>query len=183
MITKEFEEIYREYYSPVYAFLLRLTGGDALVSEELAQETFFQAFLSIHRFRGKCTFFTWLCQIAKNSYFKYIRKHKEYAADFSEIESLLRQAPSAEAIYEAHDTKEALYQAISNLRGKQKDILMLRVYFDCSFREIGLLLNMKENTVKVTYHRAKERLKKQLALSASDHEERTDGRGNLTRTK
>lgn len=60
---------------------------------------------------------------------------------------------------------------------------MLRVYFDCSFREIGLLLNMKENTVKVTYHRAKERLKKQLALSASDHEERTDGRGNLTRTK
>lgn len=27
MITKEFEEIYREYYSPVYAFLLRLTGG------------------------------------------------------------------------------------------------------------------------------------------------------------
>ena len=40
MITKEFEEIYREYYSPVYAFLLRLTGGDALVSEELAQETF-----------------------------------------------------------------------------------------------------------------------------------------------
>lgn len=168
MNTREFEELYKEYHSSVYGFLLRLTAGDTLLSEELAQETFFQVFLSLHRFRGKCGFFTWLCQIAKNTYFKYLRKHKEYAADFTEIETLLRQTPSAEAIYEDQCSREELYQAISELKRRQRDILILRVYFECSFREIGLLLNMKESAVKVACHRAKETLKKRLTLSAKD---------------
>ncbi|MGN0115245.1 MAG: RNA polymerase sigma factor, partial [Acutalibacteraceae bacterium] len=52
-----FEKIYRENFSRVYAFLFKMTR-DPDLSEELTQETFYQAFVSFHRFEGKCDIFT-----------------------------------------------------------------------------------------------------------------------------
>ena len=51
------------------------------VSEELTQETFFQAYLSIHRFKGESDVFTWLASIAKHVYFKYMKKQKMSVED------------------------------------------------------------------------------------------------------
>ncbi|GEM_PF-5940730 len=71
---QEFEKIYQEYYADIWHFLLCLTGYDTLTAEELTQETFYQAFLYFERFRGECQLRTWLFQVAKNVYRKYIRK-------------------------------------------------------------------------------------------------------------
>ena len=48
-----FEKIYRDYFNGVYAFIFKLTR-DCDLSEELSQETFYQAFLSFRRFKGNC---------------------------------------------------------------------------------------------------------------------------------
>ena len=69
-----FENIYRTYKEDVYRFICKLTNYNHDVTEELMAETFFQAFISFHRFKGKCEVKTWLCQIAKNVYSGYIRK-------------------------------------------------------------------------------------------------------------
>ena len=71
----EFEELYNSYYKDVYYFVLKLTGYQEHITEEVTQETFFQAFLSLKRFRGECSIKSWLCQIAKNTYYKYLRTH------------------------------------------------------------------------------------------------------------
>lgn len=162
---KEFDEIYREYYHVLYTFLLRLTAGNHLLTEELTQETFYQAFISIHRYNGKCQFFTWLCQIAKNSYFKYLRKNRALAVDFVILgeELLKNEQESTEQQYECKVVKEDLRKAISQLNKKQQNIVMLRIYFELSFQEIGKLLGMKENTVRVNFYRAKEILKQFLS--------------------
>ena len=55
--VNSFEMLYRAYYDRVYAFLYRLCGDRAL-AEDLAQETFLQAYTSFHRFRGECEVFT-----------------------------------------------------------------------------------------------------------------------------
>jgi RNA polymerase sigma factor (sigma-70 family) len=49
---------------------------DYPLSEELTQETFYQAFISIDKFQGRCQIKTWLCQIAKNTFYQYLRKKK-----------------------------------------------------------------------------------------------------------
>ena len=72
---EKFETIYRQHYKGVYSFLYRLSG-DSDLAEELAQETFYQAFTGFHRFRGKCGIFTWLAAIAKHVYYKYLRQNK-----------------------------------------------------------------------------------------------------------
>lgn len=162
---KEFGAIYKEYYHALFAFLLRLSGGDRLLAEELTQEAFYQAFISIHRYNGKCQFFTWLCQIAKNSYFKYLQKHKEVSVDFGRLEEelLCDSGEDPGVICETKLMKGAMRRAIGRLKKKQKDVLILRVYFELSFREIGKSLGISETAAKVNYHRGKEMLRKELS--------------------
>ncbi|MCI8485499.1 MAG: sigma-70 family RNA polymerase sigma factor [Lachnospiraceae bacterium] len=160
---KEFDEIYREYYDPLYGFLLKLTGGEACIAEELTQETFFQVYLSLHRFRGQCRFFTWLCQVAKNTYFKYLRKHREIAMDISLLQGELTESrDNVEDFCERKQLRQELRKAILDLPKKQRDVLLLRVYFELPFQEIGKLLRIEDQAAKVRYHRGKEALKKMM---------------------
>ncbi len=78
----EFEEIYNLYHKDVYYFVMKLTDYRDSVAEEVTQESFYQAFISIKRFRGECTMKTWLCRIARNTYYRYLKKHaKETCLD------------------------------------------------------------------------------------------------------
>ena len=70
---EEMVEIYRKYMPQVYNFLFSLCH-DAHLSEELTQETFFQALKSIDSFRGDCKIYVWLCSIAKHLWYKELKK-------------------------------------------------------------------------------------------------------------
>ena len=71
----EFEGIYRTYFKAVYLYVLRLSG-DEHIAEEITSEAFFKAIRSVDGFRGECEIRVWLCQIAKNTYYSYLKKHK-----------------------------------------------------------------------------------------------------------
>lgn len=161
---KAFEEIYQEFYDPLHGFILKLVGGDPHIAEEITQEAFYQAYVSIHRYNGACKLFTWLCQIAKNCYWKYLRKNKAVPMDSQALEVALTEdeGQSPEQICEIKIMKEELRRAISRLNKKQRDIVILRIYFERTFQEIAKLLKMNETAVKVNYHRAKALLKKRF---------------------
>ena len=72
---EDLSEIYKSYANEVKLFLLCLTSSEDL-AEEITQETFYQAVKSIHRYNGECKISVWLCQIAKHSYFDYLKKAK-----------------------------------------------------------------------------------------------------------
>ena len=74
----QFEQVYREYFSDVYAYILRLSGS-ADVAEEITSETFFKALDAIDGFRGDCEIRVWLCRIAKNCYFSHLKRSKRFS--------------------------------------------------------------------------------------------------------
>ena len=81
---EEMVEIYRKYLPQVYNFLFSLCH-DAHLSEELTQETFFQALKSIDSFRGDCKIYVWLCSIAKHLWYKELKKKdREVVAEYVE---------------------------------------------------------------------------------------------------
>ena len=86
---KEFEEIYKTYYKDVYRFIYKTTGGNHELSEELTQDTFFEAYRSFHRYNGSCSVLTWLCAISKNLWFHYLRKHKNVTVNLEALEETL----------------------------------------------------------------------------------------------
>ena len=71
--SDEFEALFEQHFSRIYSYLLSLCHNEHL-AEELTQETFFQILKSLPNYRGESSLLTWMCQIAKNVWYQYLRK-------------------------------------------------------------------------------------------------------------
>ena len=154
------EDIYKTYADEVKKFLICLTS-DVDLAEELTQETFYQAVKSINRYNGKCKMSVWLCQIAKHSFYNYLKKHKQ---TFS-IEELTENGTTIadkqdlpDIKIESRDTYISIHKEIHWLDEPYKEIFLLRTLSELSFREIGEIFSKNENWARVTYYRAKTKL-------------------------
>ena len=161
-----FEKIYRDYFNGVYAFIFKLTR-DSDLSEELSQETFYQAFLSFRRFKGNCDIFTWLISIAKHTYYKYLRKNRMSLSsiDFSELEKfsqIVDENGNPADTIQQKDFRERITQFVNKLPQKYYDVVLLRIYADMPFSEVAAALDITENSAKVIFYRAKKILMEDL---------------------
>lgn len=155
---QDFDKIYAEYFSEVYGFLLMLCKN-ATLAEEIAQETFFKALKNIDNFNGKSKITTWLCEIAKNTYFDYLKKHR-HKADYP-----LETIPSGANIEEEFSDSEtayAIHKVLHRLKEPYKEVFWLRTFGELPFLQIGKLFNKSENWARVTYYRAKILIKEDL---------------------
>lgn len=153
----EFDEIYKRYFSDVYKYALSLTC-DEHAAEEITQETFFKALKAIDKFDGRCKLYVWLCQIAKNTYFTDRRrtaKGSELSTESRPDDALEERLLNKESCFEIHKKLHALGEPY-------KEVFSLRVFGELSFRQIGELFEKTESWARVTYHRAKMKIKEDL---------------------
>ena len=155
------DEIYQQYARTVYRYLMSLTRDEAL-SEELTQETFYQAIRTVDRFDGSCAVSTWLCAIAKRVLVTHRRRHP----DMEDVEEQIIPAASAEQDALANVGRVDLLRQVHALPEPGREVVYLRVFGDLSFREIGAILGRTENWARVTYYRAKETLRKEVEHDA-----------------
>ena len=151
------EEIYREHSKMIYKYLFSITHN-ADLSEELTQETFYQAIKSLKSFDKSCKVSTWLCAIAKNQLLSYRRKHPQ--AD--ELDETMEAADDIETGVIARLGKIEILKRLHLVEEPYKEVLHLRLFGDLSFREIGDIFERSENWARVTFYRAKEKLRKQM---------------------
>ena len=153
------EKIYQQYAQTVYRYLLSLTR-DADLAEELTQETFYQAIRSIDRFDGSCKLSTWLCAIAKNVLLTWNRKHP-LQEELGEATGLT--AASAESEVVDQQSRIELIRQMHALTEPGREVMYLRVFGGLSFAEIGEVHGKSENWARVTFYRAKEKLRKEVS--------------------
>ena len=84
---EDFEKLYKEYYPRVYAFLYKLCR-DREMTEEMTQDTFYELYKSLHKYDGSCQLFTFIASIAKNVYYKHVRKKRVEYIDIELIKEL-----------------------------------------------------------------------------------------------
>ena len=156
----DFEEIYKVYFKDVYLYMIRLSGNED-IAEEITADTFFKALKAIDSFRGDCDVRVWLCQIAKNSYYSYLKKNKKAV---STQDSLPEPADKSSIVDEITKRDEArlIGKILHTIDEPYKEVFMWRVYADMSFKEIGQIFSKSENWACVTYHRAKKIIRKRL---------------------
>lgn len=158
MVT-QLEDIYNTYFKDVFLYVYSLSG-DKYIAEDITSETFMKALTSLDSFRGDSDIRVWLCQIAKNSYYSYLRKKKS----FVDLESLPEPA-SEDNVEQEITTSEAsmkVHGIIQNLKEPYKKVFTLRVFGELSFKQIGKLFAKSDNWACVTYHRAREKIKARL---------------------
>ena len=146
-----FEEIYRSFQPDVFRFVMRLSGYDQHTAEELTQDRFYQAFLSVGKFRGECCMRTWLFQIAKNVYGKYVRREMRQRGIAEKQEEPVAQPPGEEL--EHSEMLGILRSLIGNLEEPARSVMQYRLYSEMSYAEIARLLQIRPNTAAVIYNR------------------------------
>lgn len=161
----ELDDLYREYAVMIYHFIyLKCRNQD--LAEDIVQTTFLKAITNIDSFHGQSRISTWLCQIAKNEYLNYCRKHNrqqsydEYIENRGEL-PLQETMPFRDLTLEKliiNEQADVIRKILHTLEEPYKEVFMLRVYGEYSFGEIAELFQKNDTWARVTYYRAKNRI-------------------------
>jgi RNA polymerase sigma-70 factor (ECF subfamily) len=155
----EFKEIYDLYETQVYRYLLTLCR-DENIAEELTQETFYRAYMNIKNFQGKCSLYTWLCQIARNILINY-RKNKSNQTQELSLDNCIGVESIEKFLIEKEQALQ-IHKALHQLNEPYKEVFALRIFGELSYREIADVFGKTENWAKVTCYRAKGQLIKEM---------------------
>ena len=155
----EFESIYRDYFRDVELYL-RAVCKDELLAEELTEQVFFQALKALPTFRGDCDIRTWLCAMGRNCYLSHLRKAKQ-TEDIDELQ-IPDPRKSIEDCIADKQQAMAIHRVLHDLPEPYKEVFSLRVFGQLSFRQIGTLFNKTESWARVTYHRARMKIKEEM---------------------
>ena len=149
------EELYEQNAKIVYHFLYTRCK-DAVLAEELLQDTFLKAFESMERFDGSCKISTWLCQIARHLLYQHWEKEKK--TSFEELtETVPAKSDTEQQVLCRIELAEVLH-VLERMPADVAQVVKLRTMSEMSFKEIGEMLGKSENWARVTFFRAKKQL-------------------------
>ena len=152
-----FESLVSKYQRMIHALTFRMTGSVA-DAQDLAQETFIQAFQQLGQFRGEASFSSWLYRIALNKCLNW-HKRERRRQGLREDCNLRRDEPSQADESLAQRVQEALMK----LNPKQRAAVVLTIYDGLSHAEAARALGCAETTVSWRLFAAKRKLKRLLA--------------------
>lgn len=156
-----FQKIYEENARKLYGFLFSLTGNKVL-AEELVQETFFQALKSFDKFEGRCSVYTWLCQIGKNAWLKEIKRNKRYSEmELNGLDILDNSLPLDKLLIKKDEYMRAR-KALLNLEEPYRNVFILHAISEVKLKEIASLYGKSESWARVTYYRARMKIAQEV---------------------
>ena len=142
----------------VYSYVVTIVNDQSL-AEEITQNTFFKAMTAKRTYEGKASELTWLCSIAKNLAMDECRKNSKYA----ELdEEMLEQPDNMTKAVEDKDTALRIHLVLHELEEPYKEVFQLRVFGELPFAQIGMIFGKTENWARVTYHRARLKIKERM---------------------
>lgn len=146
------EHLVRRYQQPVFR-LAYLLLSDAADAEEVAQDTFVRAYLSLGRFDETRPLSPWLLQITRNL---ARNRRRTLARYWAAARRWWQTVPEPDTDLTTHTSQEAqwLWLAMQQLRPSAQEIIYLRYFLGVSEAETAATLAIKPGTVKSRLHRA-----------------------------
>lgn len=160
-----YAELVHRYKDYVFTLALRFCKNreDA---EEVSQDIFIKVYRSLADFKGTSRFSTWLYTITYNTSITFLRKKRLDVRSIDD-ENTFMQLENQESAFSANQMEQKsrvnhVNQAIATLSADDAQIITLFYKMEQSLDEIGVILGLEPNTVKVRLHRARQRLKEKL---------------------
>jgi len=145
--------------------------GNLTLAEDLAQDTLVEAWKGLHRYNGRCQFFTWLCAILLNRYRNVLRENHirpaftPDARDQDGACNLPDHAALPDHAVELHEQAVLVRQCVQALPAKHQQVIYLRFYVDDSLEGIAAALGCSVGTVKSRLFHALDKLRKMNAFN------------------
>ena len=144
-----------EAYQPrVRRFLLNLTTGDEMLTDDLSQETFIKAYVGIRSFKGLSSFGTWLYRIAYNEFYNHARRHHE-----EHVEDIAALGEVSTAAGDAIDASMTVQEAMKHLNGNERVAVTLFYIEDQPIKQVAKIMQMPEGSVKSLIYRTRDKMR------------------------
>lgn len=155
-----FEEIVKQYQGLLYSIAYSILR-DEMEAENVAQEAFIHAYLSLDRYEGR-GFKTWICRIATNKAIDVKRKwtrRLQHTTEFPESGNEPSGGEFEEDV-ELHDEYQKLLAVIDSLPERYARVVRLRHMEGCSVAQIADMTGQAQKTVESQLYRAKQMIKR-----------------------
>ncbi len=149
--------LFERYNVKLYNYFMKLCRNRQ-ASEDMVQEVFLKLIKYRRSYRGDGIFTTWLFQIAHNIFYDYIRKDNKNLS----IEDDNIDIPDTDNLHETvaeKEEKKMIEKALYKLKGSDREVLVLSRYMNMKYKEISVMMDMPEGTVKFRVHQALKKLK------------------------
>ena len=157
----DLEKLYNTYYVQVYSYVLTL-GAERELAEEITQEAFCRAVYNASRFRNESGELTWVCSIAKNLFFDEKRKQKR-ERNVTAVATDRAEDCTAEKLEDA-ELAHGIHLALTELSEPYGAVFRFRVFGELSFAEIAAIYGRSESWARVTYHRARLKIRERIGV-------------------
>lgn len=142
-------ELFHRHHAALYRYFLRLSGSGAL-SEDLTQEVFLRLLRKSETWQRDARFTSWMYRIAHNAFIDHTRRSKWETAMPEKMDI---PAPAGRQL-EQDEEHALLHRALLLLPPDKRELLVLSRFQGLKYEQIGELLDVETNTVKVRVFRA-----------------------------
>lgn len=160
-----FQALAERYYRPVGAFLLRRVQRPDIV-EDLAQETFLEAFRSLRDGRLPDRFSSWLFGIAANCAGKWLRRKRPVLFDPSAPPTMPTTAPESNTHADLEEQEHRLAEldaSLADLDSELRQLLDMKHRRGLTCEQIAAELGRPTGTIKSLLSRTYKHLRERLA--------------------
>jgi RNA polymerase sigma-70 factor (ECF subfamily) len=148
----------RRYERPVFNVAYRMLGSRDEAAD-VTQTTFLKALENLHRYNPEYKFFSWIYRIAVNESINQLNRRKRLVALDEERPSGVR---GPDDLLQAGNLGDEIQSALRDLSADHRAVIVLRHFVECSYRQIGEILQIPEKTVKSRLFSARRRMKEKL---------------------
>lgn len=153
-----FASLVARYQQPIYNAAYRVLGN-ADDAADTAQAVFLKVAERLDEYDPRFRFFSWIYRIAVNESLNLLRRNgREEPLD---EEADLPGGESANPEWQLGEAQlsRRVQQALMGMKAQDRVVLTLRHFSECSYREIGHIMELDEKTVKSRLFEARSRLK------------------------
>lgn len=172
------EILVKRHKRRIFSYIYLITR-DKELSEDVFQETFFKVIQTLKKeqYNEEGKFLPWLLRIAKNLIIDHYRKVKKMPSiscvineegEETSIFDIIPQQYNTRDTEEARQFKDMIRTVVNDLPADQKEVVIMRMYYDMSFKEISEITNVSINTSLGRMRYALLNLKKMLDPKKSE---------------
>ena len=162
----DMEEVYNEYFSPVYNYVFY-----KLLNRENAEDIVSQVFMKVYSHLSafdpeKASLKTWIFRITDHALIDFYRRQRpSLSIDHEEsgLDNVLAVHFDEQYDRYAEPMRQAVFAALRQLPERDRTFIYYKYYLNITNREIARRMNMNENTVSAVIARARQKLKGILA--------------------
>jgi len=153
-----FTELVIRYQRPIYNAAYRVLGNGEDASD-IAQVVFLRVAEHLDDYDPRFRFFSWIYRIALNESLNLLRRNGREDRLDDELDTPAGENTGPESLASGAELSRRVQGALMKMRSDDRTVLTLRHFSECSYREIGEILDLDEKRVKSRLFEARQRLR------------------------